>query len=416
MLLNRIWIGMFLIAMFTAMMKLIFWQDTAIFQTMITSLFDAAKNGFEISLYLTGALCLWMGIMKIGENGGAIRKMSKIVAPLFSKIFPEVPKEHPAIGSMMMNISANMLGLDNAATPMGLKAMKELQELNPEPEVATNAQIMFMVLNASGLTIIPVSILALRATNGSTSPAEVFLPILIATFFATLAALIYVSIRQKINLFNKVILAYVGTLTAFIVGLMIFLTRSPEWIEPVSSVGSNLILFGVITIFILLGIKAKINVYETFIEGAKGGFEVAISIVPYLVGMLAAIAVFRSCGALDAMIDALKASLVFIGITTTSFVDALPVAFMKPFSGSGARALMVESWTVYGVDSFVGKLSATFQGSTETTFYVLAVYFGSVKVKNSRYAAMGGIIADIVGAAAAILVAYLFYTNNVELV
>ncbi len=416
MLLNRIWIGMFLIAMLMALGKLLFWQDLHIFQTMINSLFDAAKSGFELSLGLTGALCLWMGFMKVGEEAGAIRKMSKIVSPLFSRIFPEIPKDHPAIGSMMMNISANMLGLDNAATPMGLKAMKEMQTLNPEPEVATNAQIMFLVLNASGLTIIPVSILALRATNGSSSPAEVFLPILIATFFATLAGLIYVSIKQKINLFDKVILAYIGSLTAFIVGLMIFLYSNPSWIEPVSAVGSNLILFGIITLFIVLGIRSKVNVYETFIEGAKGGFEVAISIIPYLVGMLAAIAVFRASGALDGLIDLIKMGLVAIGVTTTTFVDALPVAFMKPFSGSGARALMVESWSTYGVDSFVGKLSATFQGSTETTFYVLAVYFGSVKVKNTRYAAMGGIIADIVGALTAIFVAYLFYRHNVELV
>ena len=416
MLLNRIWIGMFLIALFTALGKLIFWHDLTIFQTIVSSLFDAAKSGFEIALYLTGALCMWMGFMKIGEEAGAIRKMSKLVSPLFTRIFPEVPKDHPAIGSMMMNISANMLGLDNAATPMGLKAMKELQTLNPEPEVATNAQIMFLVLNASGLTIIPVSILALRATNGSASPAEVFLPILIATFFATLAGLIYVSIKQKINLFNKVILAYVGSLTLGIISLMYFLYHNPSWIEPISSVGSNLILFGIITLFITLGVKAKINVYEQFIEGAKGGFEVAISIVPYLVAMLAAIAVFRACGALEGIIDALKYLLQLIGITATTFVDALPVALMKPFSGSGARALMVESWTTYGVDSFVGKLAATFQGSTETTFYVLAVYFGSVKVKNTRYAAMGGIIADIVGAVVAILVAYLFYTHNVELV
>lgn len=411
MLLNRIWIGMFFIAMFTALMKLIFWQDTAIFQTMINSLFDAAKNGFEISLYLTGALCLWMGFMKIGEEGGAIGKLSKAVSPLFSKIFPEVPKDHPAVGSMMMNISANMLGLDNAATPMGLKAMKELQTLNPTPNVATNAQIMFIVLNASGLTIIPVTILALRAAKGSVSPSEIFLPILISTFFATLAGLIYVSIRQKINLFNKVILAYIGSLTIFIVGLMFFLMNNPDWIDVISGVGSNLILFGVITLFIGLGLRAKINVYETFIEGAKGGFQVAISIVPFLVAMLAAIAVFRSCGALDAIMFAIKASLTFVGIATTSFVDALPVLFMKPFSGSGARALMIESWETFGIDSFVGKLAATFQGSTETTFYVIAVYFGSVKVKNTRYAAIGGIIADVVGGLTAIFISYLFYAN-----
>lgn len=409
MLLNRIFIAMFLIAMSMGLGKLIFWHDLTIFEKMMSSLFDAAKNGFEISLFLTGALCLWMGFMKVGEAGGAIRKMTKLVSPLFSKIFPEVPKDHPAIGSMMMNISANMLGLDNAATPMGLKAMKELQTLNPEPEKATNAQIMFLVLNASGLTIIPVSILAMRATNGSTTPAEVFLPILIATFFATLAALIYVGIKQKINLFNKVILSYVGTLTILIVSLVIYLSYHPDMVQPISSVASNVSLFSIITVFLLLAIRSKVNVYDTFIEGAKGGFETAINIIPYLVAMLAAIAVFRECGALNEIVKAIKFSLEYIGIVHTEFVEALPVAFMKPFSGSGARALMVESFTTHGVDSFVGKLAATFQGSTETTFYVLAVYFGSVKVKNTRYAAMGGIIADIVGAVTAILVAYLFY-------
>ncbi len=409
MLLNRIFIAMFLIAMSMGLGKLIFWHDLTIFEKMMSSLFDAAKNGFEISLFLTGALCLWMGFMKVGEAGGAIRKMTKLVSPLFSKIFPEVPKDHPAIGSMMMNISANMLGLDNAATPMGLKAMKELQTLNPEPEKATNAQIMFLVLNASGLTIIPVSILAMRATNGSTTPAEVFLPILIATFFATLAALIYVGIKQKINLFNKVILSYVGTLTILIVSLVIYLSYHPDMVQPISSVASNVTLFSIITVFLLLAIRSKVNVYDTFIEGAKGGFETAINIIPYLVAMLAAIAVFRECGALNEIVKAIKFSLEYIGIVHTEFVEALPVAFMKPFSGSGARALMVESFTTHGVDSFVGKLAATFQGSTETTFYVLAVYFGSVKVKNTRYAAMGGIIADIVGAVTAILVAYLFY-------
>jgi spore maturation protein SpmA len=409
MLLNRIFIAMFLIAMSMGLGKLIFWHDLTIFEKMMSSLFDAAKNGFEISLFLTGALCLWMGFMKVGEAGGAIRKMTKLVSPLFSKIFPEVPKDHPAIGSMMMNISANMLGLDNAATPMGLKAMKELQTLNPEPEKATNAQIMFLVLNASGLTIIPVSILAMRATNGSTTPAEVFLPILIATFFATLAALIYVGIKQKINLFNKVILLYVGTLTILIVSLVIYLSYHPDMVQPISSVASNVTLFSIITVFLLLAIRSKVNVYDTFIEGAKGGFETAINIIPYLVAMLAAIAVFRECGALNEIVKAIKFSLEYIGIVHTEFVEALPVAFMKPFSGSGARALMVESFTTHGVDSFVGKLAATFQGSTETTFYVLAVYFGSVKVKNTRYAAMGGIIADIVGAVTAILVAYLFY-------
>ena len=409
MVLNRIFIGMFLIAMVVGLSKLVFWQDIDIFKNMINALFNAAKNGFEIALYLTGALCLWMGLMKVGEEGGAIRHLTRFVSPLFSKIFPEVPKGHPAIGSMMMNISANMLGLDNAATPMGLKAMKELQTLNPEPEKATNAQIMFLVLNASGLTIIPVSVLAMRTANGSSSPSEVFLPILISTFFATLAALIFVGIKQKINLLNKVVLAYVGSLSLGIILLLVYLSNNPEMVEPISSIGSNLILFGVITTFILLAVKAKVNVYESFIDGAKEGFQTAVSIIPYLVAMLSAIAVFRACGALDSVFQGLKYTMIYFGFVYTEFIDALPVAFMKPFSGSGARALMVDTFTNYGVDSFVGKLSATFQGSTETTFYVLAVYFGAIKVKNTRYAATGGIIADIVGAVTAIFIAYLFY-------
>lgn len=411
MLLNRLWIGMFLIALIMGLSKLIFWHDFTIFEKMVNSLFDASKSGFEISLYFTGALCLWLGFMKIGENGGAIRVMTKLISPLFSRLFPEVPNGHPAIGSMMMNISANMLGLDNAATPMGLKAMNELQTLNKEPETATNAQIMFLVLNASGLTLIPLSILSLRAVKGSISPSDVFLPILISTFFATLAGLIYVGIRQKINLLDKIIVAYIGSLTLLIVSLIAFLYSNPNLIEVVSSVGSNLFLFLIIVFFILLAIRSKVNVYESFIEGAKGGFDVAIGIVPYLIAMLAGIAVFRACGAMEAILDGLKYVFVYFGVVSTQFIDALPVALMKPFSGSGARALMVESWDTFGVDSFVGKLTATFQGSTETTFYVLAVYFGSVKVKHTRYAAIGGIICDIVGVVAAVLVSYLFYSH-----
>ena len=410
MLLNKVWISLFLIAFLTALSKLIFWHDLFIFEKIINSIFEASKSGFEISLYFTGALCLWMGIMRIGEEGGAVRIMSRFVSPLFSKLFPEVPKNHPAIGSMMMNISANMLGLDNAATPMGLKAMKELQSLNPKPDTATNAQIMFLVLNASGLTIIPISILSLRAANGSASPTEVFLPILISTFFATLAGLIFVAIRQGINLFNKVVLAYVGSITLVISGLLVLVINRPEFIKPISSVGSNLALFSIIIGFIVLAIRSKINVYNAFIEGAKGGFDVAISIVPFLIAMLAAIAVFRASGALDAFMDGIKYGLTFIGVVSVEFVDVLPVAFMKPFSGSGARALMVDSWTAFGVDSFKGKLAATFQGSTETTFYVLAVYFGAVNVRQTRYAAMGGIVCDIVGFSVAIFVSYLFYS------
>ncbi len=413
--LNKIFVGMFLIAISMGLGKLIFWQDLNIFDQMVKALFSAAETGFTLSLGLVGVLCLWMGIMKIGEDGGAIRHMTRLVAPLFSKIFPEVPKNHPAIGSMMMNISANMLGLDNAATPAGLKAMKELQSLNPNPETATNAQIMFMVLNASGLTIIPVSILAMRAAAKSSSPAEVFLPILISTFFATLAALIYVGIKQKINLFNKVILLYVGSITTLIIILITYLNYHPDMVQPISKVGSNLILFSFIGSFIILAIKSKINIYDSFIEGAKGGFSVGLNIIPYLVAMLAAIAVFRACGAMDEVLKGIKYAFVFCGVVHTEFIDALPVAFMKPFSGSGARGLFADIIKPLAngdkglVDTFVGKLAATFQGSTETTFYVLAVYFGSVNVKNTRYAAMGGIIADIIGVITAILVAYLFY-------
>ncbi len=409
MILNRIFIGMFLIAMIMGLGKLFFWGDLFIFEKMVNQLFDAAKNGFEISIYLTGALCLWLGILKVGEDGGAVKLLTRAVSPLFSKIFPEVPKDHPAIGSMMMNISANMLGLDNAATPMGLKAMKELQTLNPEPEKATNAQIMFLVLNASGLTIIPVSILAMRSANHSSSPSDVFLPILITTYFATLGSLIYIALKQKINLFNKTILTYLGSITVFICLLLFFLIQNPEYVNNVSSVGSNLLLFTIICSFLILAIRKKVNVYDSFIEGAKEGFKTAVNIIPYLVAMLCAIAVFRASGVLGDLLIAIKQSLIWIGISSVEFIDALPVAFMKPFSGSGSRALMVESFNHYGVDSFIGKLSATFQGSTETTFYVLAVYFGAIKVKNTRYAAMGGIIADIIGVVTAIFVAYLFY-------
>ena len=411
MLLNRLWIGMFLIALVMGLSKLIFWHDLTIFEKIVTSIYDAAKSGFNVSIMLTGTLCFWLGIMKVGEEGGSIRIMTRLVSPLFSKLFPEVPKDHPAIGSMMMNISANMLGLDNAATPAGLKAMNQLQELNKEPDTATNAQIMFLVLNASGLTIIPVSILALRAGAGSDSPTEVFLPILISTYFATLGGLIYLAIKQRINLFNKTVFAYIGSITAFIVGLLSILIYYPDLIKPISSVGSNLFLFLVIILFIVLAMRKRVNVYEQFIEGAKDGFGIAIKIIPFLIAMLAAIAVFRTCGAIDAMTDGIKMFLLAIGLKETQFVDALPVAFMKPFSGSGARGSMVELWVTHDVDSFVGKLAATFQGSTETTFYVLSVYFGSVGVKNSRYAAMGGIVADIIGFTTAILVAYLFYAH-----
>lgn len=409
MVLNRIWIGMFVIALVMGFSKLIFWQDTFILQKMMDALFASAKTGFEIAIFMTGILCLWMGFMKIGEDGGAVNVMSRLVSPLFSRLFPEVPKGHKAIGSMMLNFSANMLGLDNAATPAGLKAMKDLQELNPNPKTATNAQIMFLMLNASGLTIIPVSILAARAANDSVSPASVFLPILITTFFATLGGLIYVSIRQKINLFNYVILAYIGTLTLAVFALISLLNAYPEKIDVISSVVSNSIIFGIIAFFFGLAIRSKINLYDSFIEGAKGGFEVALNIVPYLIAILAAVALFRASGAFGDLMNAIKETLYFFGLKAVEFVDALPVLFMKPFSGSGARGMMIETFETFNVDSFVGNLSSTFQGSTETTFYVLAVYFGAVKITNTRYAAWAGLLCDLIGGVTAIIVAYLFY-------
>lgn len=383
MLLNRLWIGMFLVSLVVGIFKLFFFGETLIFKEIVDSLFDTAKLGFEIALYLTGALCLWLGIMEVGEKAGAIRILSRLVAPLFNNLFPELPKNHPAFGSMMMNFSANMLGLDNAATPLGLKAMKELQEVNPKKDTASNAQIMFLVLNTSGLTIIPVSILAYRSQFGSANVAEVFLPILFATYFASLVGLIAVSIKQKINLFKPVVLAYLGTITAAILGLLWLLISFPNLVDPVSNIGGNLLLFGIIILFIVLAIKSKINVYETFVEGAKEGFSVAIGIIPYLVAILVAVGVFKASGAMELLFDGLRALLIFLGVQTTNFIEALPVAFMKPFSGGAARGMMIEVFETHGVDSFLGKLAATFQGSTETTFYVLAVYFGSVGIKKN---------------------------------
>ena len=411
MILNRIWIGMFVVAFVVAMSKLLFWGDTFIFKQMFDALTDSAKTGFEIALYLTGVLCLWMGIMKIGENGGAIRGLTKLVSPLFSRLFPEVPKDHPAVGSMMMNFSANMLGLDNAATPLGLTAMKQLQELNPEKEKASNAQIMFLVLNTSGLTIIPVSVFAVLAANGDTNPSSVFLPILIATFFASLFGLIIVSIRQKINLFNRVVLAYIGGLTLLIGALLYYVVLFPDQADVISRVGGNLLIFLIIMTFLGLAAFRKVNVYESFIDGAKDGFNVAIKIVPYLIAILVAIAVFRASGSLDALLDGIKSLVVYAGITATEWVDALPVAFMKPLSGSGARGALVEIIEQFEVSSLQARIATTMQGSTETTLYVLAVYFGSVGIKKTRYAVAAGLLADLFGIIAAIIVGYLFFGN-----
>ncbi len=407
--LNYIWIAFFLIAFVVGLFKLIFFGDVQVFPNMVASTFDMAKSGFEISLGLTGVLTLWMGLMKIGEKGGIVKIFSKIIGPFFSKLFPEIPKDHPAIGSMMLNVSANMLGLDNAATPMGLKAMDEMQELNPKKEVASNAQIMFLVLNTSGLTLIPISIMVYRAQLGAADPSDIFIPILLATFFSTLAGLISVSIYQKINLLNKTILAYLVGLTAIITGIIAYLSHlDKENITTISTLASNIILFSIIIIFILLGIRKKINVYEAFIEGAKDGFQIAIKIIPFLVAILVAIGVFRSSGALDYLIKGIGSFTEMLGLNA-DFIPSLPTALMKPLSGSGARGMMIDAMNTYGADSFTGRLTSIVQGSTDTTFYVLAVYFGSVGIKNTRYAVTCGLIADFAGIIAAILIGYLFF-------
>ena len=407
MVLNRIWFGMFLIAISLGFYKTFVLGDYTVMKNMIDSLSSSAKVGFELSLYLTGAMCLWLGIMRIGENGGAIGLLTRAVSPLFSKLFPDIPKDHPSIGSMMMNFSANMLGLDNAATPLGLKAMKELQEINPDKERASNAQIMFLVLNTSGLTIIPISIFALR--SGADSPTEVFLPILISTFIASLAGLLFVAFRQRINILNGVVLSYIGGLT-LLIGLMLFyVVRHPSQGEAVSVIVGGGIMFGIISAFILLAIRKKVNVYESFIDGAKGGFNVAIGIIPYLIAILCAIALFRASGALDGILDGVRWLVLSIGLTVTEWVDALPVAFMKPLSGGGARGAYVEVMTNFGIGSIQERIAATMQGSTETTFYVLAVYFGSVGIKKTRYAVTAGLFADLIGIIAAIIVSYIFF-------
>lgn len=378
---------------------------------MMESTFSMAKTGFEISLGLTGALTLWMGIMRIGEKGGVVAVIARAISPLFTKIFPEIPKNHPVFGPMMMNFSMNFLGLDNAATPLGLKTMEALQELNPKKDTASNSQIMFLVLNTSGLTLIPVSIMAYRATEGAANPADIFIPILLATFFSTMVGLITVSIFQRINLLNKTVLAYLGSLTALIVVTLLYFQSIPQdQVALISNVASAIILLGIIVSFILMGLKNKINVYESFIDGAKDGFNVAIKIIPYLVAILVAIGVFRSSGTLDFIVDGFKAFFALFGFNT-DFADALPVAFLKPLSGSGARAAMLEVFAnpEFGVDSFAGKVASVLQGSTETTFYVLAVYFGAVKIKNSRYAAAAGLIADFAGVIAAIIISYIFF-------
>ncbi len=407
--LNYIWIFFFLTAFLVALIKLFFFGDTQIFNDLIKATFDMAETGFTISLGLTGVLTLWLGLMKIGEKGGIINIFSRLIGPFFHKLFPEIPKDSPVNGSIMMNIAANMLGLDNAATPIGLKAMQQMQELNPDKTRASNAQIMFLVLNTSGLTLIPISIMVYRAQLGAVNPSDIFIPILLATYFSTIAGLIAVSFYQKINLLNKVVLSYLGGLTAIILGIIWYFTSLPkEQITEISSLAANFILFSIIIGFIVLAVRRKVNVYETFIEGAKEGFSVAIKIIPYLIAILVAIGVFRASGAMDIFINGLAWGFTQLGVDT-DFIEALPTALMKPLSGSGARGMMVEAMQTHGADSFVGRVASTVQGATDTTFYIIAVYFGSVGIKNTRYAIVCGLIADFVGIIAAIIIAYLFF-------
>lgn len=407
--LNYIWIFFFVVAFVIGLVKLIFFGDMNIFSAMMNSTFEMAKTGFEISLGLTGVLTLWMGIMKIGEKGGVVKVFSGLVGPFFNKLFPSLGKDHPAHGSIIMNLAANMLNLDNAATPMGLKAMKEMQETNPSSDTASDAQIMFLVLNVAGLTIIPISIMVYRTQLGAVNPSDIFIPILLSTFCSTLAGLMAVAWHQKINLLDKTILTYLGGMTAFIGGIIWYFSGlEKEQIQAISAVASNLIIFTVIISFLILAMRKKVNVYDAFIEGAKDGFHTAIMIIPYLIAILVAIGVFRTSGAMEWLISGVSWGFQQMGINT-DFIPALPTALMKPLSGSGARGMMVDTMKMYGADSFAGRVACTIQGSADTTFYILAVYFGSVGIKNTRYALTCSLIADLAGIVAAILMAYLFF-------
>ncbi|MEI6275829.1 MAG: nucleoside recognition domain-containing protein [Prolixibacteraceae bacterium] len=407
--LNYLWIFFFAIAFVIALFKLIFLGNVDTFSEMVTATFEMSKTGFEISLGLTGVLAFWSGIMKIGEKGGIVKIISKLIGPFFDKLFPELGKNHPAYGPMMLNFAANMMGLDNAATPMGLQAMKEMQETNPDKEVASNPQIMFLVLNASGLCLIPISIMVYRVQLGAVNPSDIFIPILFATFFANMTGLISVSIVQKIKLWDRVILSYLLGTTALVASLIFFISSLPqEQISVVSKVATNLILFSLIMFFLLLGMKSKINVYETFIDGAKEGFATAVRIIPYLVAILVAIGVFRASGAMDFLVAGVKWIFDSLGINS-EFVAALPTGLMKPLSGSGSRGMMIDAMKTYGADSFIGKLTCTVQGVSDTTFFILAVYFGSVGIKKTRHALACALLADFVGLVAAILIGYLFF-------
>lgn len=409
MVLNYIWLAFFLTAFAVASVRLIFFGDTTVFPDIINSTFASSKTAFEISLGLTGVLSLWLGIMKIGEMGGVVNWFARILSPLFSKLFPDIPKGHPVTGSIFMNLAANMLGLDNAATPLGLKAMEGLQELNPRKDTASNPMIMFLVLNTSGLTIIPISIMVYRAQMGAAQPTDVFVPILLATFFSTLAGIITVSLYQRINLLNRTILLFLGGASLFIAGIIwFFTTLSRQQIDTYSTTTANVFLFVIIIGFIIAGMRKRINVYDAFVEGAKEGFTTAVRIIPYLVAILVGIGVFRASGCMDYLIQGVAKLTELCGINS-DFVGALPTALMKPLSGSGARGLMVDAMSTYGADSFIGRMACVFQGSTDTTFYILAVYFGSVGITRTRHAVPCGLLADLAGILAAIFICYLFF-------
>ena len=409
MVLNYIWIAFFVVAFVMALAKLLLFGDFDVFPAMMNSTFDSSKTAFEISLGLTGVLSLWLGIMKVGEKGGMVNALAKLLSPVFCKLFPDIPKGHPVTGSIFMNIAANMLGLDNAATPLGLKAMEQLQDLNKKKDTATNPMIMFLVLNTSGLTLIPVSIMVYRAQMGAAQPTDIFIPILLATFFSTLSGIIVTSLYQRINLINRVMMLTLGGMCA-VVALIIwgFGQLDKDQMNIVSTSVANILLMTIIVGFILAGVRKRVNVYDTFIEGAKEGFQTAVRIIPYLVAILVGIGVFRASGAMDMLINGVKWGVETCG-GNTDFVGALPTALMKPLSGSGARGMMVDAMTTYGADSFVGRLSCVFQGSTDTTFYILAVYFGSVGVRYTRHAVACGLLADLAGVIAAIAICYMFF-------
>lgn len=409
MVLNYIWIAFFLVAFVIALVRLVFMGDTEVFPAIMNSTFDTSKTAFEISLGLTGVLSLWLGIMKIGEKGGVVNVVARVLSPVFTRLFPDIPKGHPVTGSIFMNVAANMLGLDNAATPLGLKAMEQLQELNPKKDTATNPMIMFLVLNTSGLTLIPVSIMVYRAQMGAAQPTDIFVPILLATFFSTLAGIIVTSLYQRINLINRTMLLTLGGMCAVVAAIIWgFSQMDKSQMNVVSTSVANILLMTIIVVFILAGMRHRINVYDAFVEGAKDGFTTAVRIIPYLVAILVGIGVFRASGAMDMLIDGIKWIVSTLG-GNTDFVGALPTALMKPLSGSGARGMMVDAMTTYGADSFVGRLSCIFQGSTDTTFYILAVYFGSVGVRYTRHAVACGLLADLAGVVAAIAICYMFF-------